>query len=374
MNTFLEGLPDISFAVKDPAVIEAEVIAYFEQISGRRLYPGDPLRLLLLGIVKYLALQRSQIDFAGKQNLIKYAVDGYLQNLAALVGTERLPPAPAVTTIKFTLSVALPSNVTVKKGTRVTPGGKLYFATDTDVDIKAGELSAEVNATCLTAGIVGNGYYPGQINMLSDPFAYSLDVANTTISQGGADLEDQEAFRERTHIAPESFSSAGPYGAYIYWAKTASQLIVDVSVVSPGPGIVEIVPLLAGGEIPTQPILDAVYDECNDVRRRPLTDYVIVRAPETHTYELTLTYYLRRKDSAIGITLQSRVNEAVAQYVKWQKSALGRDLNPSKLIEMVMAAGAKRVTVSSPAFTEMQYHEIADASAVSVTYGGLEDD
>ena len=129
MNTLLNNLPDISFAEKDASVIEAQVISRFEEKLGRNLAPGDPWRQVLLGFVYYLSMQRSNIDFAGKQNLLKYSTDGFIQNLGALLGVEQLQATPAVTTLEFALSMPLPSNIIIPKGTRVTPGGNIHFAT-----------------------------------------------------------------------------------------------------------------------------------------------------------------------------------------------------------------------------------------------------
>ena len=63
----------------------------------------------------------------------------------------------------------------------------------------------------------------GQINTLVDPIAYISSVSNTTASTGGTDTEDDENYRERIQLAPESFSVAGSEGAYIYWARSAHQ-------------------------------------------------------------------------------------------------------------------------------------------------------
>lgn len=378
MNSFLENLPNINFAEKDVAVIEAEIIAHFEKSIGRTLFPGDPLRLLLLTFVHYLTQQRNIIDFAGKQNLLKYATDGFIQNIGALVGTTMLEPMPAVTTLEFTISTILPNNTIVPKGTRTTPGNNIFFATTEDVEIIAGDHKVIATAVCTQVGSIGNGFLPGQINRLSDPFPFHSSVQNTTTTQGGTDRESLESFRERTRLAPESYSTAGPYGAYEYWAKSASQLIIDVSVKSPSPGVVEIVPLLQGGEIPTQSILDEVYAACNDDQRRPLTDHVVVRAPETIKYSLEFTYFIARIDSAIGTTIQQRVYEVVENFILWQKSKLGRDINPTRLIEMVKSAGVKRIDMYTiqPSFTVLQYYElgVADLNSINVIYGGLEDD
>jgi len=376
MNTLFNNLPDIDFAVKDTAVIEAEVIARFEEKLGRTLHPGDPWRQTLLSFAYYLSQQRSIIDFAGKQNLLKYSGEGYLENLAALVGTSRLEPMAAVTTLGFILSMALPSATIIPQGTRVTPGNDIYFATQNDVEIPAGELSITVNAQCTQVGAVGNGWLPGQVNRLVDPFPFHHSVQNITITQGGADRESLEAFRERTRLAPESYSTAGNYGAYMYWAKTASQLIVDVSVKSPSPGVVEIIPLLEGGEIPTQSVLDEVYNICSADHRRPLTDHVIVRKPEEVKYKINIVYFIARSNAAFGMTIQERFKAALHDYILWQKSALGRDINPSQLTKMVMKAGIKRVEIIEPIHRVLQYYELGVVVPEDIIfdYGGIEDD
>ena len=377
MNSLLENLPDINFAEKDVATITAEVIARFEKDVGRTLFPGDPLRHLILTFIYYLSLQRNKIDFSGKQNLLRYAKDGFIQNIAALVGAEQLEPRAAVTKLKFTLSTTLPNPTIIPTGTRATPGNKLSFATTQSVEIPAGELSVIAHAECTKVGTIGNGFLPGQINRLTDNFAFNYSVENVEESQGGANLEDIEAFRERTRMAPESFSTAGPSLSYVFWAKTANQLISDVEAVSPSPGVVHIVPLLEGGEIPGQSILDEVYKICNADQRRPLTDHVIVKAPEVVKFDIAFTYYISRRNAAIGLNLQKSVEEAVQEYYLWQKSKLGRNIEPSTLVKMVRRAGV-RVDLNTvrPGFKALKYYEIgvADMENANIVYGGLEDD
>jgi len=270
----------------------------------------------------------------------------------------------------------MPGNTIIQRGTRATPGNNIYFATTEDAEIPAGELSVIVPASCTQAGDIGNGFLPGQVGRIVDPFPFSYTVQNVELTQGGADTEGIEPFRERTRMAPESWSTAGPYGAYEYWAMTASPLIIDVEVVTPSPGVVDIVPLLRGGEIPTQSILDEVYKICSADNRRPLTDHVIVRAPMPVEYDISFTYFISRRDAAIGATLQQRVNQAVEDFVLWQKSKLGRDITPSRLVEMVKSTGIKRIDLDTliPSFKILRYFELGVAREVKAIYGGMEDD
>lgn len=67
------------------------------------------------------------------------------------------------------------------------------------------------------------------------------------------------------------------------------------------------------------------------------------------------------------------VNQAVEDYIVWQRSKMGRDIEPSELIHRIMEAGAKRV---EPAFVHQAVanNEIAWNSSKNIIYGGLEDD
>lgn len=375
----LADLPDIDFVETDAAEIKNHIITTYEALSGRTLYPADPVRLFLLSIANIMIQQRVLINQVSKGNLLKYATGDVLDHIGALYETERLPAAAATSTFEFTLSAPLSSTQTIPLGTRIGPqgsGGLLYFATTETAEIPAGSLTVSVSGECSIAGDAGNGFLPGQLNVLIDPIPYVQSVQNTTESSGGSERETDEAYRERIHKAPESFSSAGPQGAYEYWAKTANSAIVDVAVESPAPMEVSVIPLLSGGEIPGEEILHAVESVLNDRKIRPMTDKVTVSAPEEIPYNITLTYWINQENSAESEDIQQAVNMAINDYVLWQKSKLGRDINPAELIRRIMDAGALRVDVTEPAYTELSRTQVAVAveGTMNVTYGGLVDD
>ena len=369
----LASLPQISFTEKSGQEIESSVITTYEAIAGRTLAPGDPVRLFLEAVAAIIIQQRVLIDFSAKQNLLAYSTGEYLEHLGVLVGTERLKATKALTSIRFTLAAVNSSAITIPANTRVTPGGNIAYSTTVTATIPVGQLTVDVKAECTESGTKGNGYQPGQINKLVDPLPWVHSTTNITISEGGTDKEADDAYRERIRQAPEQFSCAGPDGAYKYWAHTAHQLIADVAVYSPSAGAVIICPLLTGGEIPGQEILDAVLVACNDDKVRPLTDHVSVLPPTTAHYDIALTYWISRQNSTGSVAIQQAVTNAVNDYVLWQKSRLGRDVNPSELIVRIMAAGAKRVHVTHPVFTNLTLSQVAVAGSIAANYGGLED-
>lgn len=369
----LDNLADIVFVDTDADEVESYVIGRYESITGRTLAKGDPVRLFLLTIAALIVLLLNKINETGKQNLLRYATGDNLDHLGALVGVESIPAKAAVTTMRIKLSAKLQTATIIPAGTRFTAGDNVFFALDAPLVIDAGATSADGSATCLTKGELGNGYVAGQLKTLVDPVPYVDSVANITTSEGGAEVQSDDSYREDIRLAPENFSTAGPEGAYIYHAKRASTKIADVTVWSPEAGKVEVRPLLAGGELPGDEMLQQVKTTLDDKKVRPLTDNISVLAPEQVTYNLSLTYYIASDNKAQATAIQNAVNAAVDDYVLWQQSKLGRDINPSELIVRVMAAGAKRVAVTAPVFTATTDTQVAVCGTKTVTLGGIED-
>ncbi len=373
----INSLPDITFCETDAAKVESAVLTAYEAIAEVSLAKGDPVRLFLEGLAAIVAQQNQLIDQTGKNNLLRYANDDYLDHKGVMTDTERLAATAAITTVRFSLDAILDFAVTIPTATRVTPDGQLMFATTASAEVAIGQTYVDVSVQCETVGEAGNGYVAGQINRLVDvnDNPYIVSVSNTTESSGGAEIEENDRYRERIQLSPERLSVAGPDGAYEYWAKTAHQDIVDVSVSSPSAVSVSIKPLLTGGEIPTQDILDLVAAAVSAKTRRPLTDQVTVEAPTAEPYDLTATYYISTADSALSAQIQAEVEAATDEYLEWQRLVIGRDINPDELISRVKAAGAKRLAITAPVYTVLSRDdgEIAQEGTVTLTYGGLED-
>lgn len=374
------NLPEINFVTTDKDAVEKEIFALYTSVTGRTLTPADPIRLFLLVITNIVILLLNRINDTGKQNLLAYARGDNLDHIGIALGVERLQAIGAVTTMKLTASMARPEGIAIPKGTRFTSGDGAFFALTEPYYLSATQTTISVKAVCTEASAKGNGYPVGSITTLVDPIPYIASVTNITISEGGADTETDDAFRERIREAPESFSCAGAEGAYEFFTKKASALISSVKVVSPKPGDVVVYPGLVSGEIAKEEILKLVETALTDKKVRPLTDNVSVKAPVAKNYSINLQYYIDSDNAYYADTIKTRVDEAVIDYVKWQSAKVGRDIIPSELIRRVMEAGAKRVTVTSPTFTVIKdgrkedgYEvELAQCTGKTITYGGVE--
>ena len=382
----LKNLPDISFI--DNMTIEdvqsffiSEYEKKYAELSGKDNYslPKASVYRIILNANAELMYQALQyIDRAGKQNMLKDTYGEYLDNLAALKGVKRNPAQSATVTMRFSLECARGSATGIPAGTRVSDGGDVYFSIPEYIEIPPGDLFVECKAKCLTAGKSGNGFAIGEINVLVDPIVYIDSVINIDESANGADIESDDDLRKRVFYAPSAYSCAGPVDAYIYWVKSFSNNIADISVTTEeSTATVEIRVLLEDGKLPDDNFLESLLEYISADDKKPLTDYIRVSAPTPVNYSIDFKYFINQSDRIQAAMIQSAVIQAVEKYKQWQNGKIGRDINPDKLKELIMAAGAKRVEIISPVYSEISEDKVASLSsenAIKIEYGGLEND
>ena len=378
----IEDTPEISF-IDNKTVddVRSEMVAdYEEYMSGAEgraitLDRSSPHRMVLYSAAAQIYQAMQYVDRAGKLNMLKYSYSDFLDNLALLKGITRLPAAAATTTLRFSLSTARTVATAIPAGTRVSAGGSLFFATSDYAEIAAGDLTADVAAACTTPGADGNGLEAGEVSTIVDPIPYVATAANVATTEGGADIESDDDLAARVYLAPSAYSTAGPEDAYLYHARKFNAGIGDVVATSDQEaGQVDVVFLMSDGSTPGAAMIAGLQEYLSGKTIRPMTDLVTVSAPEEISYSINLTYYINRSDSARAVTIQAAVEQAVADFLTWQRT-IGRDINPSKLVALVMAAGAKRVIVSAPTYTTVAATKVSAISGTPViSYGGLEDD
>ncbi|MEY9975724.1 baseplate J/gp47 family protein [Lysinibacillus sp. RC79] len=366
------NLPDLNFFDKDPDVIEREMLFHVAEKTGLTLQRADPRRKFLQSLIPFISIERNRLDHKLKQNRLAYAEDDALLHMGFEMSTERLGAKAAVTTMVIILEEDRPGTFIIKAGSLV--GEEPFFKLDDDVIVPLGETIVTVGATCVEKGEIGNGFLPGEITTFVEPVAYVKTVQNTTISSDGVEEESDDAYAERIHLAPESFSVAGSELAYVYWAKSASQEIVDATVDSPVEGEVDIRVLMRNGRIPTEEEIKLVEETVSSKKVRPLTDKVAIGAPNVVEYEAVVEYWIARKNATISTIIEEQVNSAFQKYQVWQREKMGRDVDLSELIARLKQAGASRVAVNSEMFIEVNKIEVAHPTLTSLTLRGLADD
>ena len=348
-----------------------------EELTGYpvSMQPADESSLILNACAVYMFQGFQFVQRAGEQNMLGMSYGNALDQLGALAGVTRKDAQAAVCTLKFTLSEKRTSVTSIPQGTMASASGQVYFATTEYAEIPAGQLSVEVPAACTVTGEVGNGYAAGTITTMIDRIGYVESVTNVNATAGGADIESDESLADKIFLAPSGFSVAGPTDAYAYFCKAHNSQIDDVYVDSPTPGSVVVYITMEGSKLPEEAVIEDLEEYLKNDQVRPLTDNVSVSAPQTVDYSVSVKYWINRSSAGQAAALQEDIEAAVQSYIEWQQAMIGRDINPDQLIQMMVAAGAKRVEITAPAFKSIQKTQIpAITDEATVTYGGVEDD
>ena len=370
------------FIPTDTGEVVALLTALYEKITKTTVHPASPERLFIQYMANIIIQERVLSNYAANQNVPSRAEGEDLDALAELTHINGRPEAkPAVCKVRFSISEAQDTAILIRAGTRVTdPANTLIWETEADAYVPIGETSVELPVRCQTAGTIGNGYAAGQINTLVDVYDYYSECVSTTESGSGSDVPDDDEYYELMRASMDSFSCAGARGGYIFWAKQVSTEIADVIANSPTPGVVKLYVLMNGGELANEEVKGEVLAACSADEVRPLTDQVFVEDADVVDYDIDFTYYIQTGSAASAADIAAAVQMAVDEFNAWQCARLGRDINPSRLINMLMQTGIKRVELRAPAFTVLRdggnktVPQVASFGTAAIVNGGYEDE
>lgn len=209
-----------------------------------------------------------------------------------------------------------------------------------------------------------------------DHIAANLAVERLTVTPATATapavMEDDARLRRRVQTAPETWSTAGSAGAYVYHALTAAPNLVDASAVMTAPGTVAVTLLgPAGAATPTAETIAAVQAALSADHVRPLTDVVYVQGPtvvETPV-AMALTLYPGPDGETVRAEAEARVRGFLAE-----NRQLGRDLRLSALYARAHVDGVQRVAITEPAADLVADPTmVVEAGDVTVTIAGRDE-
>lgn len=194
-------------------------------------------------------------------------------------------------------------------------------------------------------------------------------------------LESDDAFRRRLSLFPESITTAGSTGSYLYHALSADGRVADASVISPYPGTT-LVSVLAQSRVYPD-VADFSADAWRDVssglwgvcvtfdltalnqntgladadllakvrvalnheHRRPLSEEVLVDAVKITSYDLKIDMY-----TYTGVGRAQVMQAAMTQLLQYVQAHFKpeHDINESGIKAAAHGVGVQRVVVVSP--------------------------
>lgn len=356
------------------------------------LVESDPAYKILEVCAYRELLIRQRVNDAARGVMLAYATGADLDQIGALFNVKRLTSVLYQNTI--TVSGALVPDVTgIFKQESIDVFGHPIYTTDG----KKFPSSDGVWAYCYYDSGWRIAVYIDQsltsYQWLSEPFPLAIhatpDLADwsQSVFYGGAagipSVTLQEAdpitisetdadFRRRIQLSLEGFSVAGPEGAYVFWALTASAAVLDASATSPTPGtvIISVLSRIGSGEA-GYGLLSDVDFVLNSDSIRPLTDEVLVQSAEIVNLEVeALIHVYPGPDSSL---ILEAAEAALSVYLD-SVHRLGKDVSISGIYAALHRPGVQRVTLISPtADIPITPLQASFCSGKNITLAGTDD-
>lgn len=160
--------------------------------------------------------------------------------------------------------------------------------------------------------------------------------------------EKDGPFRSRIQISIETFSTGGSAGSYIFHAKSTSVQVRDVSAVALDPGSGKIVvTIMADGDtpVPSNDLINRVYDKLSSTNIKPLTDILAVLPVKRVDTDIVANLTLYPGPDASLVVAD--INTAMTN-LRNRIAAIGRDLNRSSIMAALNQTGVQNVDLVSP--------------------------
>ncbi len=157
-------------------------------------------------------------------------------------------------------------------------------------------------------------------------------------------MEGDDSLRERTQMAWEGLSTAGPRNSYIFHARSADGQVADATAESPEPAeAVVTVQSILGDGIADPALLAKVAAYLSDEDRRPVADRLTVQSAEVINYRVKATLFL----STSGPESELIVAAAQAKLLMFvhQRRRLGLEVSESIIHASLHVEGVRKVVL-----------------------------
>jgi Phage-related baseplate assembly protein len=184
--------------------------------------------------------------------------------------------------------------------------------------------------------------------------AADFNVERLVIQEGNASaippiprmMEDDDSLRERTQMAWEGLSTAGPRNSYIFHARASDGRVADATAESPSPAVVVVTVQGMLGDGSAEPDLLAVVDAyLSDDDRRPVADRLTVQAAQILRYQVKATLYMKTsgpETEPARASAEQRLNDYVHQ-----RRRLGMEVAESAIYATLHVEGVRKVELEN---------------------------
>lgn len=245
--------------------IYQEMLAVFSEASGYLPHASCDLSARLYAAAAQIQGLYHQAQWLLDQSFPQTARGAYLERHAQLRGIKRGVATCATGTLRFGISSAVGSDLTIGAGTVCMTGEGIRFATTDDAVLPAGALYADVPAAALEPGRQGNTA-AGTITIMAAMPVGIRACTNPEAFSGGDDEEDDESLRRRLLDSYLRLPNGANAAYYEHTALSRTNVAAAVAVRHPrGVGTVDLY-VAADGGIPDAALLAELNEYLQEKR------------------------------------------------------------------------------------------------------------
>lgn len=361
---------EIILIKSDPEEILAEALKLHEELTGERLPPANETTYIYSTIAALLGIIKSEMNQVAVQNYLPYAKNIRLDLKGEKYGDRgsRLEGNHARTTMRCFISTTVDRDVFIPKGTRFSYSNYIFIS-EAEHYIVMGNLYVDIPVVCETAGDIGK-ILIGEIINIVDRYDYFESCENISEVTGGRDMENDDEYRERLRLIPESFTSAGSEGAYRFWVMQSSTLVTDVVIKSPIPNRLEIY-VCNGIETLSNEEKEKIKTFLDMEDRKALNDEIIIKDPVLYEYNIEIDYYLYKDSASSKELIEERLTERLKKFIRNRE--IGQSLNIQDIISICKEdSDIRRVEILSPSNYETDDITLCVGKNIKLTFKGSE--
>ncbi len=297
---------------------------------------GDDIMLVLQAFAYREMVLREYINKQVKNMFLETATDIGLDKLSmTLYGLERLKGSKPYAKATFTLLKESDYDLLIPKGYELKSSDGIYksYLLD-DVLIKAGKLSAD--GFIELDEFTESSKVKTEIPITPLPFLKIKQIENF---KNGSSMESDDSFKKRIKLSLANKSTAGSALTYKAFAFAADKRIEQVNILSPAPGVVDIVYYSKDADEQMQ---QRIEKELNADNVRPLTDKVQIKKANEVAFDVNAELTIKEGNDSAEVL--NRAIDSLSNY----KLKIGEDISTARIIAYLMVEGVLDVKINNP--------------------------
>lgn len=181
-------------------------------------------------------------------------------------------------------------------------------------------------------------------------------------------MENDDSLRERTQMAWEGLSTAGPRNSYIFHARSADGQVADATAESPAPAEAMItVQSMLGDGTASPTLLAVVKTYLSDDDRRPVADRLTVQGAEIINYQVKATLYMLSNGPENELALTAA--QASLRAFVHQRRRLGLEVSESVVHARLHVEGVRKVVLQDWADIVATPYQAPFCTAITLALG-----